>query len=448
VHQYGDTGNTAASGDRFTHWDLRLQWFGGPGPARMVDRHLRAPAPLVADGRMFVSGENSIVCVDSYNGTEYWQLDAPSSQRYSMPYDCGYSSVDGNRFALAVQDTAWIVDAVAGKVEERIPVPETEYEQNTHWGYLSMGDDHFVGSIQKATASRTAPSRELIDLDYTNSRPMVTGIALFRMNHDTKQVTWKHDAVVLNPTIAVSSQRVYFVSATDAALQKHPTGRIALDTLLAGDPEVVALDSTTGEIVWKEPLDAHMAACNNILYLQSTDDLIILSGSYTRDNDSWYRVAVLNAKTGETVWTAEHQKGEPGAFGHGEQVHHPVVLGDRLVCEPVIYELRTGRRIGPDGEEATWTLKRPAHSCGTMSGAGNCLFFRSGNPTVMDLGAASQGPNRFRSISPSRPGCWINIIPADGLVLIPEASASCVCHYSLQTSMAFQPVVRETVDAE
>jgi len=37
------------------------------------------------------------------------------------------------------------------------------------------------------------------------------------------------------------------------------------------------------------------------------------------------------------------------------------------------------------------------------------------------------------------PGCWINIIPAGGLVLIPEASSGCTCGYPLQTSMAFIP---------
>ena len=40
----------------------------------------------------------------------------------------------------------------------------------------------------------------------------------------------------------------------------------------------------------------------------------------------------------------------------------------------------------------------------------------------------------------SRPGCWISIIPAGGLVLFPEASSGCVCSYPLQTSMALLPV--------
>ncbi len=439
-HQYGNTENTAVSEDSHIHRDLRLQWFGGPGPVRMVDRHLRAPAPLVADGRMFIGGENSIVCVDSYNGTEYWQLDLPTSQRYSMPYDAGYSSIDADHFAVAVQDTAWLVDARNGEVKEKLRVPSTDETHKFHWGYLALKQNRLFGSIQKATASRTAPSRDQIDRDYSNDRPVVTGNGLFVMDVPSKNLRWHHRAIVINPTISISSDRVYFVASRVESLHDHPTGRIELQELLAGGADVVALDSATGNSVWKTELPPSMLSCRNILYLQVTNDRLILSGSYSRDNDSWYRVAVLDAESGNTIWTAEHQKGKPGAFTHGEQVHHPVILGDRLICEPAIYELESGRRIAPDGTSADWTLARPAHSCGTISGAGNCLFFRSGNPTVMDLGPGLRGRQRFRTISPTRPGCWINIIPADGLVLIPEASASCVCHYSLQTSMAFQPV--------
>ena len=41
--------------------------------------------------------------------------------------------------------------------------------------------------------------------------------------------------------------------------------------------------------------------------------------------------------------------------------------------------------------------------------------------------------------SVSRPGCWINMIPANGMLLIPEASSGCTCDLAIQTSMAFAP---------
>ena len=141
------------------------------------------------------------------------------------------------------------------------------------------------------------------------------------------------------------------------------------------------------------------------------------------------------------LWPGRHAAGQPGAFTHGEQVHHPVVLGDLLVAEPVVYDLASGRRLpGPGGPgQSDWRLIRPGHSCGTLSGAGDCLFFRANNPTVLDLRASLESAEPPRKLAPSRTGCWINMIPANGLLLVPEASAGCVCQYSLQPSMAFRP---------
>jgi hypothetical protein len=39
----------------------------------------------------------------------------------------------------------------------------------------------------------------------------------------------------------------------------------------------------------------------------------------------------------------------------------------------------------------------------------------------------------------TRPGCWINIIPAGGLVIVPEGSSGCTCGYPLQMSLALVP---------
>jgi hypothetical protein len=39
----------------------------------------------------------------------------------------------------------------------------------------------------------------------------------------------------------------------------------------------------------------------------------------------------------------------------------------------------------------------------------------------------------------TRPGCWINMIPAAGLLLVPEASSGCQCNFAVQTSLAFRP---------
>ncbi|HPO07028.1 MAG TPA: hypothetical protein PLZ55_00050, partial [bacterium] len=62
-------------------------------------------------------------------------------------------------------------------------------------------------------------------------------------------------------------------------------------------------------------------------------------------------------------------------------------------------------------------------------------FYRGSNPQKFDIAEQTRHPLTLTT----RPGCWINIIPAGGLVLIPESSSGCICPYSIQTSMALAP---------
>jgi len=65
---YCDASHTACSEDQI-RGPLTLQWFGAPGPQRMVDRHHRPMSSLVKDGRVFIPADNRIITADMYNGT-------------------------------------------------------------------------------------------------------------------------------------------------------------------------------------------------------------------------------------------------------------------------------------------------------------------------------------------------------------------------------------------
>jgi hypothetical protein len=47
----------------------------------------------------------------------------------------------------------------------------------------------------------------------------------------------------------------------------------------------------------------------------------------------------------------------------------------------------------------------------------------------------------------ARPGCWINMVPAGGLLNIPEYSSGCTCGYSIQTSLSFLSTAAMPVDS-
>ena len=46
---------------------FRLQWFGGVGPSRMPDRHLRGPAPLAVGSAMIMQTDGGLIGVDPAN---------------------------------------------------------------------------------------------------------------------------------------------------------------------------------------------------------------------------------------------------------------------------------------------------------------------------------------------------------------------------------------------
>jgi outer membrane protein assembly factor BamB len=443
THQFANPGNTASSGDRRIHANLALQWFGGPGPDLMVDRHLRGPAPLASQGRLFVPGENRMIAVDAYNGTLLWQRELPGSQRYSMPYDAGYFSLSSNALAVAVQNQCWLLHPETGDITRQWPIPASaSSSSNLHWGYTVLLGDQLFGTTQKATASRTRPGYEQIDVDYNNDQPLVTGPAVFQIDATTGRTVWQRQrGALLNTTLTLSGNRLLLVEARDPDLVSHPTGRIPLTRLLRGDPWLVALDASSGAVLWEKPIDGDLAQSRNILYVAASADHLILLGSHLdgASKDTRYTVESRHLSDGSIRWTANHLARVPGEFTHGEQVHHPVILNDLLVAEPAVYDLASGRRLPDSGGVNPWNLIRPGHSCGTLSAAGDCLFFRAGNPTVMDVRANLRAGYAPTKLSPSRTGCWINMIPAGGLLLIPEASAGCVCQFSLQTSMAFLP---------
>ena len=143
-----------------------------------------------------------------------------------------------------------------------------------------------------------------------------------------------------------------------------------------------------------------------------------------------YSYFAFDADTGDLLWQKSHPTDLRADGGHGEYNRHPTIIQETAYCWPYAYNLRTGERR--DG----WKFSRHGHGCGGISSSPHALFWRGWNPWTWDLRPGGR-PEPLTAIT--RPGCWINIIPAGGLVLIPEASAGCTCAHSIQTSLAFAP---------
>ena len=161
THPYANPANTAASDETLVTGLTALQWFGGPGPGRMVDRHLRTTAPLARDGRMFIPANDLVIGVDAYNGIELWQTSLPGFTRTGAPYDGGWWAVNEAGIFAATDNTAVLLDPTNGAIDREYPLPEGHgIDGQTEWGWLALDAGMLLGSAAEAGAARREQSRD------------------------------------------------------------------------------------------------------------------------------------------------------------------------------------------------------------------------------------------------------------------------------------------------
>jgi len=129
----------------------------------------------------------------------------------------------------------------------------------------------FVSSIQhalSATTNNTSSPDEyssgrrrggykfLVSARDLRSRPAVSE-NLSAYDHRTRKLAWKYenDGVILNPTICVGGDRVYFAESRNSAVIADPTGTASLPDFFAKNAQLVVLDLHSGRELWSKRLD-------------------------------------------------------------------------------------------------------------------------------------------------------------------------------------------------
>ena len=437
THQYADPGNSGCSGDAIVSAPARLQWFGLPGPRPMVDRHHRAMPPLVKNGRMFIPGDNCIIATDAYNGSPLWELETPDNRRLANPRDSGHMAADDDLLYVAVHDECWVLDAATGERVATYQAPQLAADGKRNWGYIAVVGDFLLGSGQRPDASYTTMSTlGDFEIQWGDFKRLITSDYLFCMDRRSGNLLWSRGGgLFIHSAIAAGAGRLYFIESHSRTAGRDRNGRSNLDVLWDNSPSMLAVDLATGKPEWEIPVD--FSLCRHIVYISYANDTLLVTGSGNREECAWYYLYAFDAPTGRPLWQANHPNNKGGIGGdHGEQIHHPVIVGGIVYAEPVAYALRTGVRVDPSGAAAEWVLEK-REGCGAVSASAHCLFYRDGHPCAHNL--KPEGP-RTKLNHITRPGCWINIIPAGGLILIPEASSGCSCPYPLQTSLAYLPL--------
>jgi outer membrane protein assembly factor BamB len=432
THMYGNTENQSCSDDELVKTDFQLQWFGRPGPENMIDRHHRTVPPLVLNERMYVPGDNRVIAVDAYNGTILWNREVPNSRRVGAMRDAGSMAANEKGVFIAADSYCLLLNGADGKLAKQYAIPGNE--SGAKWGFTAVDEKTLYGSMTKPGASRDGHSRKTISQTYYDQIEVVTSDGLFAVDLETGDKKWRYDSkqgAVLNPTIAIGPKNLYFMESHEPSTKTNPKGRSKLTDFFGGGSSLVAIDRETGIEAWRKTVD--FKHIQHHLYLSYAKGKIVTVGTFNRKdaagNNVWYEVVTLDAKKGELIWKAEQNQRQGTGGSHGEQDHHPTIVGDRVVVEPKAYNLADGRVV------ESWTLQRGGHGCGALSASKSAAFFRAANPTLSDLATGQ----KKKVTTVSRPGCWINIIPASGMLLIPEASSGCTCNFAIQSSLGFAP---------
>ena len=453
THLYGNAGNIASTEDRRVQGGLGVLWYGDPGPGKMVNRHEGAVGPLAVNGKLFVQGMDSVMAYDAYNGRFLWEFGNKEAQRTGVfqNYNPGNLVASLDALFVMVKNRCVELDAKTGKVRRIHTLPKAKTKGEHQWGYVAFSNGVLYGT---ATVRKELSSR----LRRRGRKTNDATDAVFAIDVKTGKHLWTYQGKsISHHTIAFGPDRAYFVDATLTPQQradfikqdktelkklKGEARRIAEARLKRQDLRMaVAINARTGKTVWSRPID--VTDCSKIgigggeLTLMYQNNVLILCGAnanghywrqFIKGDFKQRRLLALKAGSGDKLWSRD-----------ANYRHRPIIIEDQIIAEPWSFDLYTGvQKTRPHpltGRSVPWSIIRPGHHCGMLTGCPSMLLFRSKSTAFYDLKSDS-GTRHFAG---HRLGCWINAIPANGLVMIPEASAGCVCLFSIASTITMEP---------
>jgi len=451
-HQYGNAGNTSSNEDTRVKGGLSVLWYGDPGPGKMTNRHDGAVGPLSVNGRLFVQGNETVMAYDAYNGAFLWETPNPGAVRtgvYNAREPGNMAATDDFLFML-LDEKCVQFDAATGAIVRTLTVPGAAKE-NVQWGYIATQDGLLFGTATERVANASEAARR-------GKSASINTDTIFAYDVKTGALKWTYQGQhISHVAIAIGDGHVFFIDSTLTPEQREDmlrqdktelaklTGKardLAEERQKKADLRLaVSLNAATGKQEWAKPVD--VTDCSEIgigggaLTLMYHNGHLVLGGAnanghyweqFLKGEFARRRLVVLNSNSGDKIWAKD-----------ANYRHRPVVVGNEVIAEPWSYDLYSGEqkmRTHPiTGEQTAWMFARPGHHCGAISATPSMMFFRSKSTAFYNMDK-DEGTEHFAG---QRLGCWINTIPANGLVMIPEASAGCVCLFSIAATIVFEP---------
>lgn len=418
THQYGDPGRRVSSDERLARLPLKAAWFGGLGPGPALTRHYRTPAPLVIDGRCFAIGTDRITAFGIYNGRLLWQREFPDLARWPAAYRGAGAAADRERVFVLTDVECLALDPATGATRETFSIPPEAWaglaadRRKDHvWEYLAVAGDLVVGTVGQ-------PNRKVEW--YAKAYPV--NRSLFALDRRTGAARWVYRAEegIDSNAIAIDDGVVCLIDGRPRYPQLFGTADAAA---LKAPRALRGLDLATGHVRWET---RDVAPAQNCLWM---DGGVVVATQMPVGRDlqdpqiakAGGGITAFSAADGRTLWRVESVKNLV-----------PMIVGG-VFYAPAAYDLKTGRPVPPPGAASGHYAPRLSLLCSTHAGCPTLIVARQSSMGFYDLA----GDTGLYTYSVARPSCWINMIPAGGLVVAPEGGSSCSCAYNYKASFAF-----------
>jgi len=444
---------------------------------------------VVTEDCLYVAAHGKCHCLSPQTGETLLEIELPLSSG-QKPYRWGYVSfVDdtlyGSRaeplrydyFALRellVDDGKWIdIEDVPAEYKEdyeslvsMYPVPDEKAWKDfkragTFWRFMADFPEWEIYESSKDALTENVMISDMI----------------FAVNPVTGSLRWKHQGgQIAHITVSIGDGKIFFAENRVSNFRKRQALRDKQELIKKGvyeqarvlkdeeempfeivqelikqgtyeefeveqvsyeDADVrtlFCLDAASGKKLWEKSLD--FTGCGGDMMGTAYKNGVLLVFANMGDHDAWRfqngslrwkRLTAISAKTGEVMWS------RPLNYRT-----RPVIVGDQIFIEPRACDLMTGeikmRKHPVSGKPVPWEYLRPGHTCAVTSASAHALFYRSSSTAIYDF-SEDNGLVIFGGI---RPGCWINMIPANGLLLFPEASAGCTCSFPLRCTLVLK----------
>jgi len=417
THQYMSAANQLCSTDEMVQGPLGMLWYRDVD-VDLPQRHGRGPAPLFYDGLLYHEGINEVVCVDAYNGTEVWRYALPGILKAFDGDELMGVSGTGSNYCVGdtgvyirQDDHCLRLDRRTGELLGKFTAPLQSDGQAGTWGYLALEHGRLFGSLANREHLVTFRYRATTG-DMKNQ--LTESSTLFALDPESGELSWRFDAAdsIRHNAIAIGDDQVFLIDRPLALFdrsqekpnEQQPTGVL------------IALDAKTGTQQWRNDQQID----GTTLSLSPEYRKLLMSYQPTRfslASEIGGRLAVFATDKGEMTWSKD-----------ATYASRPLINDYTVYAQGGAWDLLSG-------EEKPFNFGR-SYGCGILAGSRHMMVYRSATLGYFDLLKNEKTEN----YGGMRPGCWLNALPAGGLVLVPDASAGCACSYLNQSWVALEPV--------